>query len=517
QPLRLPRRASALKIDLRIPTPNFQGAAAPVLTPAEELGLSGLSLASRVRKAFYTIPEEKLVELLQRIREESQRRHLVYMRDGQVETIRVLPCPITVLPDQLSYIHFVSVTVLNALKRLPDLYLQDFAVRKLLQLSQEEEAWIMECWGESQRELNPIFGRLDAMIDFTSPTWKNTLQFVEPNLSGVGGIHLIPTCEQILADTVLPVLQEYDPQLKLEIGKDIRELLMQEILDHLEALGRPVQNVCFVEPKYSGSGPDEQEAIAQYFHERYGTKVMHADPAELRLKDGEVYYEGDRVDLAYRDYEVRDLIALGEEGVDIEPLRALFRQNRIISSIAAEFDQKGTFEIFTDHQLASKYFSPEERQVFRRHILWTRIVSDRRTQLPAGQEGKLLEYARRERESLVLKPNRAYGGTGVLLGLSLSESEWDSALQSAVVGPERWVVQQLATIPVNEFPVVTPEGKVHVEPFYTVMGFAPTKYGLAVLGRASQKQVVNVAQRGGMCGVMIGHPPSRLVGPGHAY
>jgi len=46
-------------------------------------------------------------------------------------------------------------------------------------------------------------------------------------------------------------------------------------------------------------------------------------------------------------------------------------------------------------------------------------------------------------------------------------------------------------------------------PLYTVMGFAPTKYGLAILGRASQKQVVNVAQRGGLCGVMLGHSASQ--------
>ena len=76
------------------------------------------------------------------------------------------------------------------------------------------------------------------------------------------------------------------------------------------------------------------------------------------------------------------------------------------------------------------------------------------------------------------------------------------------------MVQQLASIPVSLFPVVGPDGTVHVEPFYTVMGFAPSKYGLAILGRASQKQVVNVAQRGGMCAVMIGRPPARLVGPG---
>jgi hypothetical protein len=64
---------------------------------------------------------------------------------------------------------------------------------------------------------------------------------------------------------------------------------------------------------------------------------------------------------------------------------------------------------------------------------------------------------------------------------------------------------------VCEFPVVGADGKVHDEPFYTVMGFAPTRYGLATLGRASQKQVVNVAQRGGMCAVLLGHPPAGLV------
>ena len=45
--------------------------------------------------------------------------------------------------------------------------------------------------------------------------------------------------------------------------------------------------------------------------------------------------DGDPIDLAYRDYAVYDLVALGQKGVDVEPMRALFRQNRIISSITA--------------------------------------------------------------------------------------------------------------------------------------------------------------------------------------
>jgi hypothetical protein len=344
--------------------------------------------------------------------------------------------------------------------------------------------------------------------------WKNSLRFVEPNLSGIGGVHLVPTCERLVADVVLPVLRSHDPQLHLELGQDIRELLMQEVLDHLEAIGRPGRMVCFVEPKYAGSGPDEQEAVARYFHDRYGMKIAHADPRELTLCKGEVCHQGDVVDLVYRDYPVYDLIALGKEGVDVEPMHTLFRQNRIISSITAELDQKSCWEILTDPQYTQRYFNADERQVFRRHILWTRVLSDRQTMLPDGQNNSLLDYVRKDHEALVLKPNRSFGGEGVVIGHLLTRAEWESAVEQALADKERWVVQQLATIPVSEFPVLGPDGKLHVEPFYTVMGFAPTKYGVAILARASQKQVVNVAQRGGMCAVMIGRPPSQLLGPG---
>lgn len=485
-----------------------------MLTPAEELGLSGLALAGRVRKALYKIPESELAGLIRSIRSESVRRHLIYLREGESDAIRVLPYPLTALADQLTYIHTVALTIQNALKRLPELYMQDFAVREVLRVTPEEEQWLWECWGPSHRENNPVFGRLDAMVDFTSPMWKDSLRFVEPNLSGIGGLHLVPTCEHIVADLVVPALQAHDSSLRLEIGTDIRDLLMQEVMEHLEAIGRKARNVCFVEPKYAGSGPDEQEALAQYFHQRYGTKVLHADPAELTLRGQEVYYGNEAIDLAYRDYAVCDLVALGQQGVNIEPMRLLFKQNRVISSIAAELDQKSCFEVLTDSQFTQKYFTADERQVFRRHILWTRLVADRTTLLPGGDLGSLLEYVRSERESLVLKPNRAYGGEGVVIGPALAQADWEAALEKARADSERWVVQQLASIPVNEFPLLGPDGRVHVEPFYTVMGFAQSRYGVAVLGRASQKQVVNVAQRGGMCAVLIGHPPERLHGPG---
>jgi hypothetical protein len=485
-----------------------------MLTLAEEVGLGGFHLASQVRKAFDALPPQEVVELLAKLQSESLARHLVYLRDGQHEAVTLFPTPLAALPDQISYLHYVSLTLQNALKRLPDLYFQDFAVRETLRIPAEEEEWLLQCWGPSQREQNPIFGRLDAVIDFTSPMWKNSLKFMEPNLSGIGGLHMVPTAERLVQEFVLPRLARRDPHLHLSLLPDTREMLMQMIRDHLEAIGRPARNICFVEAKYAGSGIDEQEDIAQYFHDQYGLKIMHADPQELEQRVGEVYYAGDVVDLAYRDYQVGDLLAMHKAGLDASPMRLLFQQNRMVSSIAAELDQKSCWEVLTDPKIAEKHFSADERQIFRRHVLWTRVLRPRNTSFPDGSEGDLLTYIRRERETLVIKPNRACGGEGVLIGPATSAATWDSAIEQALAdGGNKWVVQQLASLPVSEFPVVGPDGTVHSEPFHVVMGFAPTQYGVAITVRASQKQVVNVAQRGGMCVVFVGRPARPLQGP----
>jgi hypothetical protein len=473
-----------------------------MLTPAEELGLSGLALASQVHHALYRLGEGKLIGLIEDLRQAVLTRHLIYLHDGEMEPIRVLPAPITVLPDQLAYVHHVSLTVQNALKRMPQLYLHDRDVRGILRLPEAEERWLHECWGSSQEEHNPVFGRMDALIDFTSPMWKDSFRLVEPNLSGIGGLHMVPTCEKLMADLVVPALRQQDPDLQLEVGHDIRQLLTQEILDHMEAIGAGSQ-LCLIEPKYSADGPDEQEQLVRYFREQHGLSVMHADPAELEMYRGEVCYRGQRVDLGYRDYSVADLLELEEEGVGIEPMRCLLRENRVISSIAADLDQKSCWEVLTDPRICQKYFSPDEQLVFQRHVLWTRVLSDRRTVLPDGRLGELLEYVVAHHESLVLKPNRSYGGEGVVLGCAVPDSAWRAEVESALADPGRWVVQQLATIPVREFPVLGPDGAVHAEPFYTVMGFAATQHGVSILARASQKQVVNVAQHGGLCAVMV--------------
>jgi carboxypeptidase Taq len=487
----------------------------PILSPAEALGLLGAALESRVRNAGLHVADATLAAVAKRLSADALANGIFYEHEGLREPVRIMLRPLLAQRDQLTYVHYVCLRISEALSRLPTLFLDDAKIRKLVPLNAEEERWLREIWTPSHGRNNAVYGRLDAACDFTSANWRDTLQFMEPNLSGVGGIHYAPIAEQLVMRDVVPALLAYDPRLVIELPKDQRDLFVQLLIDHARDMGRASCRFCFVEPKYEHDGPDEQAALRRYLSDRHGLTITHADPGELEARNGEVYHDGIAIDIVYRDYEMRDLIALERKvGSRLEGMRQLFRENRVISSLVGDFDHKSGFEILTDQNLAEQFFSPEDCRLFRRHVLWTRLLSDRRTSLPDGSSGDLLGYVRHHREQLVLKPNRGCGGTGVTIGALTETRQWeeliDRALTSLPNADERWVVQAATTLPVVEFPVVGQAERIHYEPFYAVMGFAPTDNGVGAMCRVSQKQVVNVAQHGGLAAVLIGEPPKSL-------
>ena len=106
---------------------------------------------------------------------------------------------------------------------------------------------------------------------------------------------------------------------------------------------------------------------------------------------------------------------------------------------------------------------------------------------------------------LVLKPNRGYGGDGVLMGPTVDDHAWSAALDQALVDPDdNWVAQELAPLPRVRQPEVAADGGARGDQdYYVVLGFAPSKYGLGVAVRVSRCEVVNVAQQGGLCALMV--------------
>ena len=134
------------------------------------------------------------------------------------------------------------------------------------------------------------------MVDFTSPTWKDTLAFVEPNLVGVGGIVLIPALEQVMMDVIVPALQRVAPDLQLSRPKTLRKTFMHELQRPYGSIGRPKRRDRAGGRQVLRRGPAEFVTLAEYYTER-GYKVVYIDPAELSCATkaaSEVYYEDTR-------------------------------------------------------------------------------------------------------------------------------------------------------------------------------------------------------------------------------
>ncbi len=182
-------------------------------------------------------------------------------------------------------------------------------------------------------------------------------------------------------------------------------------------------------------------------------------------------------------------------------VREAFRRNRVVSSVAGEFDHKSVWELFTNPDFG-RFFTSGQRRLFQEYLVWTRLIWERRTTDPAGRPVDLVPYIRRHRSRLILKPNREYGGVGVVIGPHVTQARWERTLDRFLRHPSSAVVQEHVPIRMERFPVWTARG-VRLESFYVVSGFAATAQGMAVLGRCSKESVVNVSRRGGLVPTLI--------------
>jgi hypothetical protein len=204
--------------------------------------------------------------------------------------------------------------------------------------------------------------------------------------------------------------------------------------------------------------------------------------------------------LLYRDSELEEFVEMEGSGHRLTALRQAIQEGRLISGLTWEFDQKSAWEIFTDQRYA-RYFSASQRDLFRTHLLWTRLVREEAVTDPAGRTVDLPDFIRRHRSRLVLKPNTMFGGEGVVLGCTVSQRDWERHLHTALQGMrphgghaprrarERYVVQQLARIPTDVFPMVL-DGGVRFAERCVVSGFFFNSSGVGLVGRFSGLPVV---------------------------
>src|SRR5205823_1647058 len=173
------------------------------------------------------------------------------------------------------------------------------------------------------------------------------------------------------------------------------------------------------------------------------------DPRDLEFDGRTLSCDGKRIDLVYRRLLTADIV---ERPVECETFLRAYRARAVCvaNSLRCKTCQKKAFfAVLTDDRNAA-LFTDDERTIVRRHIPWTRVMGDVRTERD-GRTIDLVEYVRGHRSELVLKPSDEYGGKGVVLGWEASEREWDGTLETAVGGRAGvWIAQ--ARIPVRREP-----------------------------------------------------------------
>jgi len=283
-------------------------------------------------------------------------------------------------------------------------------------------------------------------------------------------------------------LREFDPA----------ESLLRAMLEtYREWGGRETPNVAIVD--WACLPTEHEFLLLRDFFTRRGVPTIICAPDELEYSNGKLRRGDFRVDLVYKRVIIHELLASCGETHTL--VRAYTNGDVcVVNPFRCKvLHKKAAFELLTD-EAREGWFNVEERKVIRDCVPWTRRVRERRTTY-RGQSVDLIEFVRRSRARLVLKPNDDYGGHGVTLGDRAGAGEWDEALAKALAGD--YVVQELVDLRTEEFPVFDDECWA-LQPMYVDTNpflFRGRVEGAMV--RLSDSPVVNVTSGGGETGFFV--------------
>ena len=450
---------------------------------------------SRLDQALYRLGRRELLDRLHALRALADVRGVRYLDDtGKPRTIEIALKPWILTSQQLWCFHHVIQQLAGALLRLPQLHARIPAIRDIIRFEPKREDWLRLCTHPTARPL-AVIGRLDSTAIYDHPHWWTDFRMLEPNTVGVGGVFYAPTACSIVMDIVGDLLARALPGRAITATPDPRQLLVEELRAVSKRLGHSLRGVALIENTDYTTGTDEFQELSRYLIGQ-GIPAVVVDPRELRLVRGELMAKGMRVDLLYRDSELEEFVEMETSGHRLSAMRHAVKRGRLISGLTWEFDQKSAWEIFTDARYA-RHFTAVQRRLFHEHLLWTRLVREARVPDANGRAVDLPQFIRRSKDRLVLKPNTMFGGEGVVLGRTVSQRIWEATLHKALRGRERYVVQQLAHIPTDTFPMLV-DGGVRQTERCVVSGFFFNSFGVGLVGRFSGLPVVNVSRGGGL-------------------
>lgn len=427
---------------------------------------------------------------------------MIYQDSKNFQPVFIHWIPWLLTPAQCRYLQLLGIRIRRVLNRVLRTYLDDPVLQAVLPISEGERAWMAQVAPKGLPEPIPVFERLDTNLMTDDPQWLTAFRVLEFNAVGIGCLHFSPLVNHMIAQHVLPVLQPALGGTAAQPSVDPRVLLRKTLEAHAKAIGRPNAVTAFVERREACSGGADEMREVAIFLSGQGFPTVYADPRDLELRNGELVYNDTVIDLVYRDFMLSEIVSIEKHGGNMDAMKHAFTRNQVISGLTGDFDHKSLLELCSNPEF-HRYFTPSQRRTLQSFVPWTRLIDERKTADPDGKEVDLAAHIRAHRETLVLKPNRAYGGQDVVIGVDATQAEWEAAIGKALAAPNTWVVQTFVPLPHAEF--FTPDSPASDKPAkeFVTTGFIATPDGISFVGRSFSDRIVNISRGGGLVPVFL--------------
>jgi uncharacterized circularly permuted ATP-grasp superfamily protein len=382
-------------------------------------------------------------------------------------------------------------TVWGAIQKVKDAAVADGAMLDELGLTDVERELVGIDPG--YRAVSPT-ARLDSFLT------DDSFSFVELNGESPAGIAYADAAYEIFS--ALPVMRRFAERYRLRTFSG-RPLLLETLLEaYREFAGAAAErtpSIAIVDLK--GLPTQKEFELFREFFESRGHAAVICSPDELEFSGGRLRCGDFVVDIVYKRLLVNEYLPLMRQHpalVDACRAGAVCLVNNFRSKM---IHKKALFAVLTDERYAG-LFTAGEREAVSRHVPWTRMVREGKTD-KGGAEIDLLDYIRRNSGRLVLKPNDDYGGHGIHIGWNTDEAAWDEALRAAVADGD-YIVQERVKTARETFPALSDDGSivfaeqlVDLDPmlFNGRVGSAFT--------RLSSTELANVSSGGGMVPTFI--------------
>lgn len=331
--------------------------------------------------------------------------------------------------------------------------------------------------------------RLDGFIH------GQEIEFVEYNAENPSSLSDQEGLNRVLFE--LPAMSILAQRYRLQRFSPVERLHATLLETYREWNGNGVPNIAILDWKNLPTA-NEFILLRNHFTER-GVPTIICSPDELEYNRGGLRCGDFKIDLVYKRILTHEFLARYDE---THPLvRACANHDVcLVNPFRCKImHKKASFELLTDEAYAS-WFTAKERTAIARSIPWTRRMADRRTTYH-GRGIELVDFVRRNRARLVLKPNDDYGGRGLYFGPQLHEREWESAIESALSAD--YIVQDALDLHQEVFPIFG-ETDWKLQPMFVDTN--PFLFRGRVCGamvRLSTTPIVNVASGGGETGFFV--------------